>query len=40
VKTFIPLQDVQDSPEKIVARILAVAADDDGQEDDQGDDDR
>jgi hypothetical protein len=32
---FIPLQDIQDSPEAIVARILQLAAEEDQEDQDQ-----
>jgi hypothetical protein len=32
---FIPLKDIQDNPEAIVARILQVAAEDDQEDQDQ-----
>jgi hypothetical protein len=34
---FIPLQDIQDSPEAVVARILSVAAEDDAESEEPDD---
>jgi hypothetical protein len=32
---FVPLKDIEDNPELIVARLLQVAAEDDGEDDDK-----